>query len=129
MLRRNEMVRRYQVTGGACTGLAVAFNAPLTGMAFAFEEAHKRFTPEVFICAFSSVIMGLLTRTAIYAMLGKTPANSFASYVFYEMPVSVYGFFPRSCADCSAWLFIIRCFSAKDCSERFLPRNRGSGIG
>ena len=92
MLRRNEMVRRYQVTGGACTGLAVAFNAPLTGMAFAFEEAHKRFTPEVFICAFSSVIMGLLTRTAIYAMLGKTPANSFASYVFYEMPVSVYGF-------------------------------------
>ena len=131
MLRRNEMVRRYQVTGGACTGLAVAFNAPLTGMAFAFEEAHKRFTPEVFICAFSSVIMGLLTRTAIYAMLGKTPANSFASYVFMKCPSPSMAscFFPRSCADCSAWLFIIRCFSAKDCSERFLPRNRGSGIG
>ena len=54
-LKRNFMVRRYQVTGGACAGLAVASNAPLTGMAFAFEEAHKRFTPEVFICAFSSV--------------------------------------------------------------------------
>ena len=42
VLKRNEMIRRYQVTGGACAGLAVAFNAPLTGMAFAFEEAHKR---------------------------------------------------------------------------------------
>lgn len=72
MFRRSEMVRRYQVTGGACTGLAVAFNAPLTGMAFAFEEAHKRFTPEVFICAFSSVIAGLLARTAICAAAGVT---------------------------------------------------------
>ncbi|MFQ7077009.1 MAG: hypothetical protein ACLRSW_03250 [Christensenellaceae bacterium] len=42
-------------------------------MAFAFEEAHKRFTPEVFICAFSSVITGLLTHTAIYAAMGRTP--------------------------------------------------------
>ena len=92
LFRRSEMVRRYQVTGGACTGLAVAFNAPLTGMAFAFEEAHKRFTPEVFICAFSSVITGLLTHTAIYAAMGRTPANSFETYVFYEMHVSAYGF-------------------------------------
>ncbi len=52
MLRRGDLVRRYQITGGACAGLAVAFNAPLTGMAFAFEEAHKRFTPEVFVCSF-----------------------------------------------------------------------------
>ncbi|MDE5897185.1 MAG: chloride channel protein, partial [Clostridia bacterium] len=65
LLKRNAMVRRYQITGGACAGLAVAFNAPLTGMAFAFEEAHKRFTPEVFICAFSSVIVAVLTRNLL----------------------------------------------------------------
>lgn len=100
VFRRGEMIRRYQVTGGACTGLAVAFNAPLTGMAFAFEEAHKRFTPEVFICAFSSVIAGLLARTAIYAALGRTPANFFESYRFFEMPVSAYGFVLLSAVVC-----------------------------
>ncbi len=89
-LRRDQMIRKYQITGGACAGLAVASNAPLTGMAFAFEEAHKRFTPEVFICAFSSVIFGILTRTAIYNMLGREVANAFGSYRFYEMPVSNY---------------------------------------
>lgn len=91
-LRRDEMIRRYQVTGGACTGLAVAANAPLTGMAFAFEEAHKRFTPEVFICSFSSVILGILTRTAIYAAFGRAAQNSFHSYIFYEMPLRNYVF-------------------------------------
>ncbi len=89
-LKRDQMIRKYQITGGACAGLAVASNAPLTGMAFAFEEAHKRFTPEVFICAFSSVIFGILTRTAIYNLLGMEVANAFSSYRFHEMPVSNY---------------------------------------
>ncbi len=89
-LKRDQMIRRYQITGGACAGLAVASNAPLTGMAFAFEEAHKRFTPEVFICAFSSVIFAILTRTAIYNLLGMEVVNSFSSYRFHEMPTSNY---------------------------------------
>ncbi len=92
LLRRNEMIKRYQITGGACAGLAVASNAPLTGMAFAFEEAHKRFTPEVFICAFSSVIFGVLTRTFIYQLLDREIESAFHSYVFHEMPVPYYGF-------------------------------------
>ncbi len=90
--KRNEMIRKYQITGGACAGLAVAINAPLMGMAFAFEEAHKRFTPEVFICAFASVIFGMLTRIAVYAALGMQVVNSFGSYLFYELPVKYYGF-------------------------------------
>ena len=90
LLRRDQMVRKYQITGGACTGLAVASNAPLTGIAFAYEEAHKRFTPEVFICAFSSVIFGMLTRTGLYHALGMEVASSFHSYVFHEMPVQEY---------------------------------------
>lgn len=89
-LRRDQMIRKYQITGGACAGLAVASNAPLTGMAFAFEEAHKRFTPEVFICSFSSVIFGILTRTLIYNLLGREVGNAFGSYRFFEMPVSEY---------------------------------------
>lgn len=91
-LHRNEMIKRYQITGGACTGLAVASNAPLTGMVFAFEEAHKRFTPEVFICAFSSVVFGMLTRSAIYNLLGKQIRSSFHSYIFHEMQLQSYGY-------------------------------------
>ena len=90
--KRNQMIRKYQITGGACTGLAVASNAPLTGMAFAFEEAHKRFTPEVFICAFSSVIFGILTRTIIYGMLGMEVTSAFHSYTLVGMPPSYYGY-------------------------------------
>lgn len=92
VMRRNQMIRKYQITGGACTGLAVASNAPLTGMAFAFEEAYKRLTPEVFICSASSVITGMLTRTLIYRMLGMTITNSFENYKFVSLPFRYYGF-------------------------------------
>ena len=61
-------------------------------MAFAFEEAHKRFTPEVFICAFSSVVFGILTRTVIYQMLGMSVTSAFHSYKLLEMPLSYYGY-------------------------------------
>ena len=91
-LQRDAMIRKYQITGGACTGLAVASNAPLTGIAFAFEETHKRFTPEVFTCAFSSVIFGMLTRSMIYQILGMQIQSSFHSYIFNEMPIRYYGF-------------------------------------
>lgn len=90
LLKRDQMIRRYQITGGACAGLAVAANAPLTGMAFAFEEAHKRFTPEVFICAFSSVIFGILVRTGIYNLFGMEVVNLYGNYLFHEMPVRNY---------------------------------------
>ncbi|MDE5547911.1 MAG: chloride channel protein [Clostridia bacterium] len=81
-LKRNATVRRYQITGGACAGLAVASNAPLTGMAFAFEEAHKRFTPEVFTCAFSSVIVALITRNLLAPFLGLSTGAAFSTFVF-----------------------------------------------
>lgn len=84
VFRRNETIRRYQITGGACAGLAVAFNAPLTGMAFAFEEAHKRFTPEVFICSFSSVIFAVLTRNLLRPAFGEGVAPTLTTYVFPE---------------------------------------------
>lgn len=82
MLRRGDLVRRYQITGGACAGLAVAFNAPLTGMAFAFEEAHKRFTPEVFVCSFSSVIVAIITRNLLRPAMGLATGSTFATYAF-----------------------------------------------
>ena len=92
VLRRNQMIRKYQIAGGACAGLAVAANAPLTGMAFAFEEAYKRFTPEVFICSATSVITAMLTRHGIYSLRGQSALTTFGSYVFHPLPLKAYGF-------------------------------------
>ena len=102
VLRRNDMIRKYQITGGACTGLAVASNAPLTGIAFAFEEALKRFTPEVFICSFVSVVFGVATRLLIYNALGMEIHSSFHSYVFHELPIRYYSFIILSGIVCAA---------------------------
>ena len=90
VLKRNKLVQKYQITGGASTGLAVAANAPLTGIIFAFEEAHKHFTIEVFICAFSSVIFGVTTRSVLYQAMGLEVTSSFGSYVLHEMPMQYY---------------------------------------
>ncbi len=128
-LKRNQMIRRYQITGGACAGLAVASNAPLTGMAFAFEEAHKRFTPEVFICAFSSVIFGILSRTAIYYLLDMEITNSFGSYFFYELPVKYYGYVVAAGVICGLLgvLFYKLCFISRRLFKKVQfknPKNR-----
>ncbi len=80
MLRRNALVRRYEITGGACAGLAVALNAPLTGMVFAYEEAHKRFTPEVFVCSFSSVVVAVTVRTLLAPLVGLSTGPFFAGF-------------------------------------------------
>ncbi len=93
VLKRNATVRRYSVTGGACAGLAVAFNAPLTGMAFAFEEAHKRFTPEVFVCAFSSVIFAILTRNLLGPCVGVSAGACFTTFAFAEAAYTDYMFY------------------------------------
>ena len=58
--------RRYLITGGSSAGLAVAFNAPLTGVAFALEETHRRFSPAILIAAFSAVVPAVMTAQLIY---------------------------------------------------------------
>ena len=90
MLGGSDMERRYQITGGACAGLAVAFNAPLTGIIFAFEEAHRRFTPSIFICAFSSVLTALITRNALYVALHMEVTSTLSSFVFTTLPLKAY---------------------------------------
>lgn len=66
LMRAKLTWRRYVIAGGAGAGIAVAFNAPLTGIIFAMEECHKRISPMILLCASSSVITG----TATYRLLG-----------------------------------------------------------
>ena len=80
LTRRNALVRRFQITGGACAGLAVAFNAPLTGMIFAFEEGHRRFSPGIFACSLTSVIVAVIVRNALRAAFGLDTAQFMTTY-------------------------------------------------
>ena len=76
--------RRYLVTGGACAGLAVAFNAPLTGLAFAFEETHRRFSVSMLMAALSAVVCANLVSRLT---LGDFTPFSFLPYA--EIPLSL----------------------------------------
>ena len=62
---------RYIMTGGACAGFAVATAAPVTGILFALEEAHKRFTPMIFLMAMSSVLFGVTASNLWTLLLGE----------------------------------------------------------
>lgn len=82
LLKRNFMVRRLQIAAGSSAGLAVAFNAPVTGLVFALEEAFRSFSPQVFICAAVSVVTSLVTRNAIRSALQLPVSFSFTEFRF-----------------------------------------------
>ena len=84
LLKRNQMVKRLQIASGASAGLAVAFNAPITGLFFAMEEAFRSFSPQVFICAALSVASALFTRNGLrLAILGENSVGfSFKNFDF-----------------------------------------------
>ncbi|MCD8372319.1 MAG: ClC family H(+)/Cl(-) exchange transporter [Clostridia bacterium] len=88
LLRRNQMVKRLQIAAGASSGLAVAFNAPVTGMIFALEEAFHSFSARVFVCSAISVIVAIITRNALRDALNLSVGFAFTSFSFTEMSIS-----------------------------------------
>ncbi len=77
---------RYIMTGGACTGFAAATGAPLTGIFFAFEEAHRRFSPMIFMSAASAVISGSATMN-ILCDLTNTDSAFFHFTINSALPI------------------------------------------
>lgn len=69
---KSDELRRYLITGGASAGLAVAFNAPLTGVAFALEETHRRFSPGILVAAFSTVIPAVAISRLLFWAFGHS---------------------------------------------------------
>lgn len=61
---------RYSMTGGACSGFAVATGAPVSGILFAVEEAHQRISPMILMIASTSVMFAALTTELIAPVLG-----------------------------------------------------------
>lgn len=83
LLKRNQMVKRLQIASGASAGLAVAFNAPVTGLVFAMEEAFRSFSPQVFLCAAISVVTAILTRNALRVPILGIGSVGFSFNKFY----------------------------------------------
>lgn len=64
---------RYIMTGGAGAGFAVATGAPLSGILFALEEIHKRFTPMLVLTVSSSVISATYINRLLCSAFGMDP--------------------------------------------------------
>ena len=91
-LKRSHMTRRLQIASGSSAGLAVAFNAPVTGLVFAMEEAFRSFSPKVFVCAAISVVTALFTRNAIRPAIGYKTGFTFDSFKFASFKFNGEGF-------------------------------------
>ena len=61
---------RYAMTGGAASGFAVATGAPVAGILFAVEEAHRRFSPVVIGVTLFSVTFSTITARLLSPVLG-----------------------------------------------------------
>lgn len=59
--KKHHVWDRYVMTGGACAGFAVTTGAPLSGIFFALEEAHRRFTPMIIMVATMSTTAAVFT--------------------------------------------------------------------
>ncbi|MBE6613304.1 MAG: hypothetical protein E7632_12520 [Ruminococcaceae bacterium] len=72
--RDSAALGRYVMTGGAGAGFAVATGAPLSGLLFALEEIHKRFTPMLVLTVSMSVVSATLVNHLLCAVAGISPA-------------------------------------------------------
>ena len=88
LFNRTPAWDRYVMTGGAAAGFAVATGAPATGIIFALEEVHKRFSPMILMVALSSVVFASLTAEALSIIFGRTTAM-FSLTAFPSVPVNL----------------------------------------
>ena len=65
---------KYIMTSGACAGFACATGAPISGIFFAFEEAHRRFSPMIIMAATSSVSFASVTTNLLCQVFNEEAA-------------------------------------------------------
>lgn len=73
---------RYSMTGGASAGFALATGAPICGVLFALEEAHRRFSVSLLVFSSISVFVGTLTQQLLCRLSGVT----LHGFHFKELP-------------------------------------------
>ena len=61
-VKHGHALKSFMVTSGASAALASVSNAPLTGIMFALEEGHRKFSSTIFISTTSSVIAAVFMK-------------------------------------------------------------------
>lgn len=84
--KKHQAWDRYIMTGGACAGFAAATGAPLTGIFFAIEEAHRRLTPMIFMVASMTVAAGTITME-ILCRVAEIPSSMFSFEITEALPL------------------------------------------
>lgn len=69
---KNKAWERYIMTGAASGGFAAATGAPLSGILFAFEEVHRRFSPIIFMAVSTATLASAATMEMLCDLTGKT---------------------------------------------------------
>ncbi|MCL5771202.1 MAG: ClC family H(+)/Cl(-) exchange transporter [Actinobacteria bacterium] len=84
----NQKIREnLLITSGASAGLAAAFNAPLAGVIFAFEEIHKNFSSLILLASISSSIAADFICSEFF---GLKPIFTFGT--INVLPLHYYGY-------------------------------------
>ncbi len=71
--KRHLAWERFIMTGGASAGFAAATGAPLTAIFFTFEEAHRRFSPTLFITSAVSAVTSTAVMQLLCPLAGISP--------------------------------------------------------
>lgn len=78
---------RYIMTGGACAGFAAATGAPLSGILFAIEEAHRKYSPMLFVTSSVSVMASMAT-SAVFEHFTGVKTALFDFRITASLPIS-----------------------------------------
>ncbi|MGI6217236.1 MAG: chloride channel protein [Coriobacteriales bacterium] len=85
LFKKGGMEEECLLTAGSAAGLAAAFTAPLSGIVFTLEEAHRSFSPFLLI---SSAVSALVSAAVASFVFGLTPVLDFTDVV--ELPFQAY---------------------------------------
>jgi len=72
--KKNKALDSFVMTGGASAGFAAATGAPLSGIVFAFEETHRRFSPMMFISIATAALTSHISMRLLCFAFGVSPA-------------------------------------------------------
>ncbi len=85
--RKNKAWDRYIMTGGACAGFAAATGTYMSGIIFALEEVHRRFSPLIFLTVATAITTSTITMDLLCSWTGMD-SNLFHFLITEVLPLS-----------------------------------------